>query len=275
MKKSLNNKIRGKRLVMGDENEVTSHELLVEDKDGKIAIKQRGADGKMESVSGGGANSYNILYYTTASKDGSTVNWRKEVPYINLLDFATGECDKRIIEGIDEGTLTSKETHSKRKVTVQATLCDFIDSVIDKDNQIIYENINIPNNQSDIIIPKYSFSSDIKDSSSAKKIPVTLSISGYENSQHFGIVIAEPYPYSKESSPFIETTVYDPVSNVLSYYSAASGSAATYAVITIDPKLAESLKIHYWGYRGAFNRIYINGKEIEEDRNFEVSTTTM
>lgn len=62
MKKSLNNKIRGKRLVMGDENEVTSHEMLVEDKDGKIIVKQRGADGKMESVSEGESIVDNLYY---------------------------------------------------------------------------------------------------------------------------------------------------------------------------------------------------------------------
>ena len=67
MKKSLNNKIRGKRLVMGDENEVTSHEMLVEDKDGKITVKQRGADGKMESVSEGESIVNNLYYYMRPS----------------------------------------------------------------------------------------------------------------------------------------------------------------------------------------------------------------
>ena len=67
MKKSLNNKIRGKRLVMGDENEVTSHEMLVEDKDGKITVKQRGADGKMESVSEGESIVNNLYYYIRPS----------------------------------------------------------------------------------------------------------------------------------------------------------------------------------------------------------------
>lgn len=67
MKKSLNNKIRGKRLVMGDENEVTSHEMLVEDKDGKIIVKQRGADGKMESVSEGESIVNNLYYYMRPS----------------------------------------------------------------------------------------------------------------------------------------------------------------------------------------------------------------
>lgn len=82
MKKSLNNKIRGKRLVMGDENEVTSHEMLVEDKDGKITVKQRGADGKMESVSEGESIVNNLYYYMRPSSFEQT-----EIEYSKIASF--------------------------------------------------------------------------------------------------------------------------------------------------------------------------------------------
>ena len=90
MKKSLNNKIRGKRLVMGDENEVTKDEILIQDKDGKITVKQRGADGKMENISGG--DGFNIWYYCTGSirmesggfKPGTIIGY---APYKNFEDF--------------------------------------------------------------------------------------------------------------------------------------------------------------------------------------------
>lgn len=68
MKKSLNNVFRGKRLVTGDENEITQHEMLLEEKDDKVIVKQRGTDGSIQQVSGGGNDSANsILYYTKYS----------------------------------------------------------------------------------------------------------------------------------------------------------------------------------------------------------------
>lgn len=91
MKKSLNNTIRGKRLVVGDENEVTSHEILVEDKDNKVTLKQRGSDGNIETLSGGGSD-YNIWYYCYGSyeKANTGMTDRQEyalAPYKDFKDF--------------------------------------------------------------------------------------------------------------------------------------------------------------------------------------------
>lgn len=69
MKKSLNNVFKGKRLVTGDENEITQHEMLLEEKDDKVIVKQRGTDGSIQQVSGGSNNAtgFNLLYYAVAS----------------------------------------------------------------------------------------------------------------------------------------------------------------------------------------------------------------
>lgn len=68
MKKSLNNVFKGKRLVTGDENEITQHEMLLEEKDDKVIVKQRGTDGSIQQVSGGDNESASsILYYTKYS----------------------------------------------------------------------------------------------------------------------------------------------------------------------------------------------------------------
>ena len=67
---------------MGDENEVTSHEMLVEDKDGKIIVKQRGADGKMESVSEGESIVNNLCYYMCPSSSDHI-----EIEYSKITSF--------------------------------------------------------------------------------------------------------------------------------------------------------------------------------------------
>lgn len=275
MKKSLNNTIRGKRLVVGDENEVTSHEILVEDKDDKITLKQRGSDGNIETLSGG-ENTSNIMYYCTGSiQDKNTVYWHKSVPYINLLDFATGDCDSRLIKGLKNYTLTSKELYSKRKVIVQAT--------INKDffyytkgtgwNKIC---VNIPSKgDTDIILPITDFTSSIIDPLTESVEPVCLSIGGYyfysSSPKNAGI---ETYIIDKGDS-VVYTTIYDAATNVLSYYSAQSSGDPT-VYITIDPQRAKTLKVHYWGYYGSISMLYINGKEVDpSSRDFTIGTDTM
>lgn len=53
MKRCLNNVYKGRRLVTGDENELTSHELLLKEEDNKIVVKGRGDSGEVETLSGG------------------------------------------------------------------------------------------------------------------------------------------------------------------------------------------------------------------------------
>ena len=280
MKKSLNNKIRGKRLVMGDENEVTSHEMLVEDKDGKIIVKQRGADGKMESVSEGGT--YNeeyaiIQYYTQASKGSKNLTGYISVPYINLLEFATGECDKRIIEGIkgvDESSLTSKVMYSRRLAKVITSFRDdFIIKLNTDENKI---NIDIPSTSASEIIVTTNENGPLYDIFDIPRSELSIRVvnsSGSVTEPSYGLysnIMVLPY---QETIGFYY--IYDAASNFLSCVETINEPTI---YVNIDPSKADTLKVHY-NHDGDFSdtkALFINGKEVDpKTRDITIGSDTI
>lgn len=246
MKKSLNNTIRGKRLVVGDENEVTSHEILVEDKEGKIALKQRSSDGNIETLSGG-ESGYNIWYYCygirTKNANGMTNGQEYAVaPYRSFKDFLFST-EKVVDDSLFLGT---------QQITKVAIL------PVDSNVQIGYSistdarveiKINAYTEAKGLAIPNYS---DI-----ALNIPIymkypiciektidTLQFQVYTFS-YFGEVAS----ISKNMPPLL----YDVASNILFYFSGSSSME-----ITINPELESTLRLVNMGYSNTSNP-YVNG----------------
>lgn len=100
MKKSLNNVFKGKRLVTGDENEMTQHEILLKEEDGKVVMKERGTDGTIQEIgssSNGGSSSsaytgFSLMYYWQGSYENRTGSTLISVKTIRNADFT--EFDK-------------------------------------------------------------------------------------------------------------------------------------------------------------------------------------
>lgn len=81
MKKSLNNRFKGKRLVTGDENEITDHEILLKEENNKVVLKERGTDGKIKQISTeeDDNNGYKVWYNVAGTDSNNTTVciWKK------------------------------------------------------------------------------------------------------------------------------------------------------------------------------------------------------
>ena len=219
MKKSLNNKIRGKRLVMGNENEVTSHEMLVEDKDGKITVKQRGADGKMESVSEGG---FNIWYYASGSKLGVNGNYRKYSygPYTDFESFFLSDYHP----DMDTSDIITTVIYTKEVVLPED---DKIEMSIHRSSsdQIAGVDINVSPG-----------AKGIKSNCSVEKaIKCPLQIA----KDNGGVPRLKAFGGSDDGYLISNWALYDASHNVLYHYAIASSLD-----VKINPDLAESLKVY-------------------------------
>ena len=216
MKKSLNNRIRGKRLVTGDENEVTKNEILLQDKDDKIIVKQRGASGEMENISGG--DGFNIWYYCTGSvktesgglKSGTIMGY---APYKNFEDFLFSKDNPEYATNI----LYSSTT--KRVILPQDNNIE-VSSVDNYGNVSIYIQVSpgakgiASNNPLDIPISDLVLEQDIKNDNNKaythKNIDVLNNVK----------------------------VVYDATTNIVYYYTGSSSLS-----IWINPELESSLRI--------------------------------
>ena len=201
---------------MGDENEVTSYEMLVEDKDGKITVKQRGAEGKMENISGG--DGFNIWYYCTGSvvtesgnlKSGTLIGY---APYKNFEDFLFSK------DNLEYTTNILYSNTTKRVILPQ-------------DNNIEVSSVD---HSGDVSI-------DIQVSPGAKGIasnnPLDIPISDLVLEQDIESGSDKAYTHKNIDVLNNVKVVYDATTNIVYYYTGSSSLS-----IQINPELESSLRI--------------------------------
>lgn len=239
MKKSLNNKIRGKRLVVGDENEVTSHEMLVEDKDGKIAIKQRGADGKMENVSETITSEYSIYYYTSGSKSDSPLGGQLYI-YSQLLPYTT----------FADMVIKNPGSFNKAKANINIPIDDNIQvtHTLDSSTGIRTFNINVGSGATGVATTKWE---EISDMCTVLYLYCQYYTTGGNQSYPFKIF----WNLSTYNEDETNKSLYEAPSNTFFFYNTAKGLE-----ININSELADTLQI-FTNTNEYPSGVKVNGKE--------------
>ena len=236
MKRSLNNRFKGKRLVEGNENEITAHELLLKEEDDKIVVKGRGSSGNVEVLSGGNSdgnndNEVNVEYYIKGTDVGGTdVNFLcKKEPFTNLYNFYT-QLNKDNVKAVYKTVIIAPDKNIQ----------------INKDGNTLY--INVSNGATGI--SHYSDENCV------------LFAARYDHNytQKFNgncyLSIASLYGNRK----YDLQSVYEASTNILYYYSDVSKEEESPINLTINPELAESLKIYEVNtYGGGNYKFRING----------------
>lgn len=207
MKKSLNNRFKGKRLVEGDENEITAHELLLKEENNKIVVKGRNTSGEVENISGGN----NIWYYI----QGSTYDSKTRIvgaygPYKDFKDFM----------------------FSKKHPIDTSPLLYF--------NNIPYKSTVLTQDKN------ISMEADFDDGASwtinIKVFPGATGVAVPENESPFSLPIfvtkRSASIYKQDDLLESKEMIYDAASNILFFYSGSSSIK-----ITINPELESSLRI--------------------------------
>lgn len=245
MKRSLNNRFKGKRLVEGNENEITAHELLLKEEDDKIVVKGRGSSGNVEVLSGGNNDSeiYMEHYLHGSDVGGPHVDSVYEiVPFTNLFDFNTN--------------LNTGNNSESKGVIVP----------IDKSIQMEYHTEDSSKSLS-IKVP--SGATGIASDTSGTSLLFMLDY-GYDYGNmklDSRMLFSHNSFYSTSEDPIRITVilgdeiVYEASTNILYYYSSTSKIEDSTIDLTINPELAESLKIYevntYYG--GGHYKFCING----------------
>lgn len=224
MKKSLNNTIRGKRLVVGDENEVTSHEILVEDKDGKITLKQRGSDGSMETLSGGGVNVWYYCYGTTWDK--CFIQNYAIVPYKGFKDFLFST------EQVVDNLFFLESPQFTKTVMVPADSNVKMYYNYGRASATIY--INVSQGAKGLAIPNMNDTPLVGYIEKESPIFIQMPIGNPKALQ----VYSFPYAFEEDVQTFDQDVLYDAASNILYYFSNSSSMT-----ITINPELESTLRI--------------------------------
>lgn len=241
MKRSLNNRFKGKRLVEGNENEITAHELLLKEEDDKIVVKGRGSSGNVEVLSGGNNDSeiYMEHYLHGSNVGGPQVDTvYRIVPFTNLFDFNTN--------------LNTDNYYESKGVIVP----------IDKSIQMEYCTEDSSESLS-IKVP--SGATGIANDTSGTSLLFMLDY--YNKKIDSRMLFSRNSFYSTSEDPMQITVilgneiVYEASTNILYYYSSTSEIEDNTIDLTINPELAESLKIYevntYYG--GGHYKFRING----------------
>ena len=263
MKKSLNNKIRGKRLVMGDENEVTKDEILIQDKDDKITVKQRGATGEIENISGGSGKhtGFNLEYYWVGSTNGKYNNGYQPLKGIKNADFTELE---NIMNTVNK--LSKPASFTNGDVWCKATLITPMPTNIKTDEYTVEDashntltyymdasgydhyKIDIKNATDEIL----TLNKDSINSGGAYAEVLPKNIIMYDNPFDFGL-----------NTPI----AYDIANNILYYYNIISKN--NYVEIT-PTSLAKTIKVYgnyYWTGGTKYNsNNYLNGTIIKYEK---------
>lgn len=206
MKKSLNNRFKGKRLVEGDENEITAHELLLKEENNKIVVKGKGTSGEVENMSGGN----NIWYYI----QGSTYDSKNKTvsaygPYKDFKDF-----------------MFSKKHPIDTSPLLYFNNIPYKSTVLTQDKNI---SIKADSNYG-------AWTINIKVS------PGTTGVAIPENESPFSLPIfvtkRSASIYKQDDLLESKEMIYDAASNILFFYSGSSSIK-----ITINPELESSLRI--------------------------------
>lgn len=271
MKKSLNNRLRGKRLVTGDENEVTSNEILIEDKDGKIAVKQRGAEGKMEDIAEGKSTGFSLEYYIYGSlirtNRGSGYKLVKTIKNADLAELA------KIPSTLKE--LESEKVNSHNAIYCYAIADHFTDATINHNSKNIvatdaYGNTITLNTNRSITItvnrPSVKSLLQFKCGNSSNRGYNSIADDGDLKSpaaSSSGRVTIDNAGYIE----YLSDIQYDVANNILYYFATCSSSN----YVSIYPKsLADTIKVYGNFYKVTYSDKnsynYLNGKLIEYEK---------
>lgn len=217
MKRSLNNRFKGKRLVTGDENEINAHELLLKEEDNKIVVKGRGESGNVEVLSGGSnkGTEFNISYYIK----GSGVPLQTEFStYTSLEDFISKDISKPDIDDINTSLCAIVQPVESSKVTIS------------KEKGYNYENItiNVKELSSELVSNNPFFF-------------YNLTRNYYHNGTAVDNTLSAVTLSPTNKSYFFDfPLIYDAKSNILIYYTSASN-----CYVHISPEsLSKTLKCY-------------------------------
>ena len=278
MKKSLNNVFKGKRLVTGDENEMTQHEILLKEEDGKVVMKERSTDGTIQEIgssSNGGSSSsaytgFSLMYYWQGSHKNKSGNLTSSVKTIRNADFTEFDKIYDTLANIDK-----PDDFINGNACCFATIETPFQTILkDPDGSLDY---GVKDNKGNTITKYYTRDSRYSYTHYVININKTCSdILGYLNSIGAGNPvttsdgICNSYFIGTSSSMYLTVDAlnngifYDIKNNILYYYSNIS---AAYDYIHIYPEsLADTIKVYgdyYHRDQGASpSCVKINGKEI-------------
>lgn len=228
MKKSLNNRFKGKRLVTGDENEITDHEILLKEEGNNVVVKKRDSDGKIKQISGISGISENIInYYIKASvfkDEAKEVEFGGSKPFTTLYDLLScWETPSEVPTYIKEAIITEYDKIVQIPVNKDIAISDI--------SEISSHHITIS-------VPKGADGSAILPSDNRpNSIEHNIcSVSNYNPAKPYIVI---PAFTNTPSTTKIDTiALYDATNNILYYY---AGKSSLY--INIDNNLAESLRI--------------------------------
>lgn len=245
MKRSLNNRFKGKRLVEGDENEINAHELLLKEEDNKIVVKGRGKSGNVEVLSGGnskGSLINNVWYYTIGSISGvsndAIVCTKAESA--SLLDFFTTGFNK-----VKPENMTTPGNFVK-KIFAGEVIGEIV-STTDYDKEITSSTISVDSNCKGL----YAENSMAQDGT-------ITSMAQEDGKQQIFISVGDSTLFD----------IYDSTSNTLLYYATGSNSKPTYMTITPE-SLVKDMNIIVFLHNKGTCTPYLNGKALHENNTWD------
>lgn len=225
MKKSLNNRFKGKRLVTGDENEITDHEILLKEENNKVVVKEKDTDGKIKQISGISENI--IKYYIRASVMGDIVEeveFEGSKPFTTLYDL-----------------LSCWESPSEAPTYIKEAIIIEYDKIVqipvNKDIAIS----NIPEISSDnitISVPRGAKGVGILPSTDIHSIIECNICSVSIANPKKPYIVIPAFVQNPSTTQITANALYDVTNNILYYY---EGKSSLY--ININNDLAESLRI--------------------------------
>jgi hypothetical protein len=248
MKKSLNNRLRGKRLVTGDENEVTSNEILIEDKDGKIAVKQRGAEGKMEDIADG--ETINLWSYLIPSNYSCEELMQKKasnclLDFFSTKDYSPNMYNDKVMILTEGKNLLKSDSNIQLKVPNDASTSCVITESNKKGIYSYCRWSTLKGTMPSVMILKYS----------CYYPNVTVS------AQPLALL-----PENKNSGNYCDSIFYCPSSNILLYYIARSSN-----FIIAPEEIAKTLKIYKSPYS---DKYYLNGSLLSTSDDHFITFNT-
>lgn len=208
MKKSLNNRFKGKRLVEGDENEITAHELLLKEENNKIVVKGRDESGNVKVLSGEGESIVNNLYYYI-THSGLTMPEQEYSIITSFKDFLNREISRPEGESLVQLEAVLPAANSSNvNVSYKES----------GDNEYVEITVKLPTDE--LVSP----------------IPLYYNLYKYYNNGQYTPIAASSTMNHDTARPIL----YNAATNVLIYYTTVSN-----CYVSITPKsLAKTLKCY-------------------------------
>ncbi len=241
MKRSLNNRFKGKRLVEGDENDINAYEMLLKEENDKIVVKGRDESGNVKVLSGGnseGSGIPNVWYYTSGSISGVSGNAviATKTESVSLLDFFTTGFNE-----VKPENMTTPGIFFK-KIFAGEVIGEIVATVTN--GKITSSTISVDSNCKGLYWG----------------LAITQGVLITNQAEMDGKQLIKASTYNE-----ILTNIYDSISNTLLYYATASDSSPVYMTITPESLVKDMNIILFLNDSGA-QEPYLNGKPLYDGK---------